>query len=261
MKKIITLLCMIICVFSLAGCGETRVLSEHEQSKVDRAKEKAVEMIDTLEKYSEESLRNEMAEYTMEEVEDWVLEEENVDVEGYAFVTAAESFASGIDEIGSIASKDQEVTATLSGKQIIVHVNVTGQTGKQAQAELIYSNDKFLVLESAALNPQASFGQMMKKAGLNTLIGMATVFTVLILISLIIACFGIIPKIQKRMADKKNAQAPAKESAPVLAAQETSATEETDDLELVAVIAAAIAASEGRTSTDGFVVRSIRRRY
>mgnify|MGYP000898117842 CR=1 FL=1 len=33
----------------------------------------------------------------------------------------------------------------------------------------------------------------------------------------------------------------------------------TDDLELVAVIAAAIAASEG-TSTDGFVVRSIKRR-
>ena len=32
-----------------------------------------------------------------------------------------------------------------------------------------------------------------------------------------------------------------------------------DDLELVAVIAAAIAASEGASSTDGFVVRSIRR--
>ena len=36
--------------------------------------------------------------------------------------------------------------------------------------------------------------------------------------------------------------------------------DETDDLELVAVIAAAIAASEGASSTDGFVVRSIRRR-
>ena len=33
----------------------------------------------------------------------------------------------------------------------------------------------------------------------------------------------------------------------------------TDDLELVAVIAAAIAASEGAASTDGFVVRSIRK--
>lgn len=32
-----------------------------------------------------------------------------------------------------------------------------------------------------------------------------------------------------------------------------------DDCELVAVIAAAIAASQGASSTDGFVVRSIRR--
>ena len=34
---------------------------------------------------------------------------------------------------------------------------------------------------------------------------------------------------------------------------------EADDTELVAVIAAAIAASEGAVSTDGFVVRSIRK--
>ena len=33
----------------------------------------------------------------------------------------------------------------------------------------------------------------------------------------------------------------------------------TDDAELIAVIAAAIAASEGAASTDGFVVRSIKR--
>ena len=34
---------------------------------------------------------------------------------------------------------------------------------------------------------------------------------------------------------------------------------EADDTEVVAVIAAAIAASQGATSTDGFVVRSIRK--
>ena len=36
-------------------------------------------------------------------------------------------------------------------------------------------------------------------------------------------------------------------------------TDVSDDLELVAVIAAAIAASEGAASADGFVVRSIRK--
>ena len=44
----------------------------------------------------------------------------------------------------------------------------------------------------------------------------------------------------------------------IVTAEEES--DETDDLELVAVITAAIAASEG-TSSDGLVVRSIKRRF
>ena len=40
---------------------------------------------------------------------------------------------------------------------------------------------------------------------------------------------------------------------------ENETVQEEDDLELIAVIAAAIAASEGASSTDGYVVRSIRR--
>ena len=37
------------------------------------------------------------------------------------------------------------------------------------------------------------------------------------------------------------------------------AIKKNDDMELVAVIAAAVAAFEGKQSTDGFVVRSIRK--
>ena len=52
--------------------------------------------------------------------------------------------------------------------------------------------------------------------------------------------------------------APKAAPAPAVAAAVEEA-EEMDDTELVAVIAAAIAAAEG-TTTDGFVVRSIKRR-
>jgi len=83
----------------------------------------------------------------------------------------------------------------------------------------------------------------------------------LILIMCIIYCFGIIPKLQKSKEDKKKASNIEKASvdnaiAGIVEREETSGT---DDLELVAVISAAIAAYEGSTSTDGFVVRSIRR--
>ena len=93
----------------------------------------------------------------------------------------------------------------------------------------------------------------MGKAALNTLIGMGTVFVVLILISLIISCFSFIPKLQEKFSKKA---APA--AAPVPAAPVVEEEELADDTELVAVIAAAIAAYEG-TSTDGFQVRSIKR--
>ena len=121
----------------------------------------------------------------------------------------------------------------------------------------------FMKLQSAALNPTSTVGELMANAGLNTLVGMGTVFVVLILISLIISCFKVIPKIQENAARKKAAQ---KEVAGVdnavtqIVEQETVEEAEEDDCELVAVIAAAIAASEGAVTTDGFVVRSIRRR-
>ena len=54
-----------------------------------------------------------------------------------------------------------------------------------------------------------------------------------------------------KKAQAAAAPAPAPVAAPVEAA-------EADDTELIAVIAAAIAAAEG-TTTDGFVVRSIRK--
>ena len=59
-------------------------------------------------------------------------------------------------------------------------------------------------------------------------------------------------------AGKEPAAAPKAAPAPAVAAAVEEA-EEMDDTELVAVIAAAIAAAEG-TTTDGFVVRSIKRR-
>ena len=80
-----------------------------------------------------------------------------------------------------------------------------------------------------------------------------------ILLALVIALFGrIVGGASKKPAKSK---APA-QSVPAAAAAIPAAVEEeelADDMELVAVIAAAVAAFEGKQSTDGFVVRSIRK--
>lgn len=96
--------------------------------------------------------------------------------------------------------------------------------------------------------------EILEKAGLNTVIGMGTTFSILIFISLLISTFAFIPKLLGNKKEETTEAAEKKVELPV----ETAEEELTDDLELVAVITAAIAAAEG-TSADGVVIRSIKR--
>lgn len=131
---------------------------------------------------------------------------------------------------------------------------------RDADIEFIleYSVTEGFAATSVTTTPRFSFGELMTKAGLNTLMGMGTVFAVLILIAVLISCFNLIPKIQAAFS-KKDKKAEAAADNAVAQIVENEAVQEEDDLELIAVIAAAIAASEGASSTDGYVVRSIRR--
>ncbi len=106
-------------------------------------------------------------------------------------------------------------------------------------------------VEFSLAEKNTSMGGKLAKAALNTVMGMGTVFIVLIFISFLISQFTHLSKLGGKKEEKK-------ETLPV-AEPEPEETDLADDEELVAVIAAAIAASE-QTSTDGFVVRSIRKR-
>ena len=110
-----------------------------------------------------------------------------------------------------------------------------------------------------------SLAEQLGNAGLNTLMGMGIVFLVLILISLIISAFGIIHKLEERKAGKKRTVVPEADARVRGVGSETPPAElpmitenVTDDKELAAVIAAAVAAFGG-TDPSGFTVRSIRR--
>lgn len=102
-------------------------------------------------------------------------------------------------------------------------------------------------------------GEIFTKALVNTLIGMGTVFVVLLFIAFIIALMPVVVNAITGAGKKKaeEVSATVKEAAPIAVPSEE-VEEEIDDLELVAVIVAAIAASEG-VSPDGFVVRSVRK--
>lgn len=119
---------------------------------------------------------------------------------------------------------------------------------------------------SAGAKEDNSLSGLLQTASVYTLIGLGTVFCVLVFISLLIFCFKFIhawEEGQKNKAADKKAEpeaspAPAVSAAPAALAPQTTGPELADDEELVAVMAAAIAAYEG-TSPNGLVVRSIRR--
>ena len=154
---------------------------------------------------------------------------------------------------------------------------VRNQTAKQSEAlaegvdswknvkhdlgAMISVEDTAEAITSVSFVPEYTLGENMEQAAMNMVMGMGTVFIVLIFISFLISCFKYINRFEEKMKNKGKKEDPeplaAAEPAPaavVQAAEENLA----DDLELVAVITAAIAASTG-TSPSGLVVRSIRR--
>ncbi len=133
-----------------------------------------------------------------------------------------------------------------------------------ANFELMLSsatNQYQAVLTSATAEAVYTFGEKMEKAALNTLMGMGTVFVVLIFMTYLFSLFKYISKFENMLKAKreKGKEVEKEVVSEVSEANEVEEDEElVDDLELVAVITAAIAASEN-TSADGLVVRSIKR--
>lgn len=96
---------------------------------------------------------------------------------------------------------------------------------------------------------------------LNSIFGPETLFVILIIIAILVVCFTVLPKMQ-RSSDMIKDETGAKNETEVkfdnVINQIVEREELINDLELVAVISAAIAASTG-TSPDEFIVRSIKR--
>lgn len=220
-------------MMGLAACGKTQEVETPILTETD-AQGLGENIVETINLYVQQNAKDQISDaILLSAVEGW----EN----------AAEDMG---DYIG-IISTDSNITADDG----VISVTVEGSL-RNAVVEIVL--DAREGITGISTNVEYTFGENMKKAALNTLLGMGTVFVVLILISAIISCFNLIPGIQEKLSRKPKKEE-AKAAAPVSAAAAEVEEDLTDDLELVAVIAAAIAASEGAVSTDGFVVRSIKR--
>ena len=239
-KRLALLFCILSCVLMVAGCSLVK-----ENKNFDKAslKEQTESFIDswfaadfqgTIAAYQDQMDENTLASYQ-------------------EYAKLQKKYKGVKEKLGAeytITTDSATVTETVlceNGEKILVSLsfNEDGSIQTDDSGMYVFKFDEYKTL-----------GQKMAKAGINTIMSMAIVFAVLIFISLLISCFKFIGKIQSKPAAQK-------ESAPaVVAAASAPAQEEdlTDDLELVAVITAAIAAASENESADGFVVRSIIRR-
>lgn len=245
MKKWLLVLGMITCILGASACGDEQ---KDASAWSEMSEEEAI--------YYGEGIFQTVRELCSGAYEEQKAQYAKADPVSAAAFSSWESAQADMGDYVDIVEKSAEI----NDDGIIVNLKVDG-TSHDANIEIIFDDE--YMMTSMSTNVIYSFKELMAKAFMNTLLGMGTVFIVLILISLIISCFTFIPKIQAAFSKKPKQEA----EKPVPAAPvsvPTAAEEETDDLELVAVIAAAVAAAEaageGAASTDGFVVRSIRKR-
>jgi len=171
-------------------------------------------------------------------------------------VAAITSWNNAREELGALVQVDSQTVET-DGSDVVVTSEVTFEL-KTASVEWIVDSKEGTGI-SLAFNINYTMGEKMQQAGLNTVMGIGIVFLVLLFLSFLIGQFKHIGKLENAAGGKKAAAPAPVKPAPVVEPVVEEEEELANDEELVAVIAAAIAAYEGSESTDGFVVRSIRK--
>lgn len=236
-------------ILSFTGCASEKTTLEYDEASIEEVTEFLIGYCMSTDEAAIEEWKS-LSDLEME----LQLINAGLPLTAESFMGAMDSWQAGIEECGAYIQHGEYVyEASEDELEVTTHVLY-----EEREADIVFLFDENLYLESMTVNAELSLGEILQKAGLNTILGMGTVFAVLIFIAFIISMFKYISVIEDALKNKKN-----KKTEDVVVKSETVAVpvveEVSDDLELVAVIAAAIAAAEG-TSTDSFVVRSIRRR-
>lgn len=239
-------------MLSLAGCGSsTQKELEHDEDSMKQATEIMISSMSQMDESTFEKFR-ELSDYGLSST----LYETGLPIQPEEFIGVLNAWEAGVKDCGRyIGHGDLVVEA--SNTEVKIKTQAQFEE-KDASLEFVF-NEKGN-MENLTFGIEYTMGEILKKAGLNTLIGMGTVFVVLIFIAFVISLFKFIPVIQSKFAKKKDDVIQEVVDSPRDTKTEIVETaEEVDDLELIAVISAAIAQNE-ETTTDGFVVRSIKRR-
>ncbi len=265
-KKLILTALTLICLIGLTACGAktpTRLQSVESKMLILQNADLFYNMVSDPEMASPES-REQISNFTDDEsvmIGQTYLQKTGLYLDGKTIAKAVDSYNGSIADIGNprrAIGEDGMPVVNIEQKadEVIVNMPLEGDV-HNGSVEMII--DRNFHVTSITTNVDLTVSESLQKAGVNTAIGMGTVFVMLIVISFIISAMSVIPKLMEPSEKKKSEETEKAVDKTIADIVEREESEETDDTELAAVIAAAVAAFEGSSSSDGFVVRSIRR--
>ena len=283
-KKVLLVLCMAVCFFALTACSGSKKESEPvPETIVSTMKTGAENYLKEFDSYDDEALAT-----TLKRVQ----KQKNTVME--SAISSWQSSKPDLGRLVSILSEDVERVSEDSYKVTVRASYEKRELEFSLTAEEVVSDNyggTSLAATEMVFTPIFTTGEKLERAAMNTLMGMGTVFLVLIFISFIIASLKNVNTLEANYKAKKEAAkaaaepapaapapasvapapvpaapvpapapvpvpvAPAPDPEPVLREEENLA----DDMELVAVITAAISAA-ACVPVEGLVVRSIRRK-
>ena len=251
-KKISLLLCILVMSLSFAGCSDKKNgAATYDKATLEQSAEFIINNFSAMEDEELDSFKD-ATEFQLEST----LYQTGLKISGESFIAMIDSWKAAEQECGAYESHGDYVVEEKSNEIILS----TNAQYKDRSATISFTFDQKMSMKSMDVSAKFSTKEILTKAGLNTLLGMGVVFAVLIFLASIIGLFQYVPQIlgQTEGKEKKAEVKVSVEPKPV-SIEPVPVANASDDLELIAVITAAIAAQEG-TSSDGFIVRSIRRR-
>ena len=249
-KKLLAILCICLCILSFVACGTDPKQMDYNGMTYEELEQSAIAVWESLKGMEVAQMEAIIAEFDAQsEAEQIVFFEQYPTAK--SDLALMRSWVKIQGQIGEYVDTES-FTVTKTGKTTTADL-VLNYENKPIIISVVYKN-RDMSVESTTVDLVYTLGEKMQNAALNTVMGMGTVFLMLIIISLCISSFSFISKLESKLKEKNTLQLPEEPEEVV-----PEDVEETDDLELVAVIAAAIAEATGQ-STDDFVVRSIRRR-
>lgn len=237
-KRILLMLCLMLCILGITACGSDPKKVDYNGYTYEQLETGATNtwmLLESMDEATKEQYLSGGDELTVSLIENW----DSIRPELGEYKETK-----GFNILKSGKTLTTELTLEYESRPIVITCVYTYRT---------------MTPEAITVDMVYSTGEKMQKAALNTLMGMGTVFVMLIVICWLISGFRIISKVENKLKQKKQTQ-DSQVQEPAFAEQTEVKAE--DDFELTAVITAAIAAAaaDAGQCTDNFVVRSIKRR-